>query len=90
VWALRVLLPVLGAAAALAVLEGAGGDLGRLSPAAAVALPAAALLVPALACAVVARGDGPAEVVLWLLVALAAELALVFAVGLVALGLGPS
>ncbi len=89
VWALRVLLPVLGAAAVLAALELAGGDLGDWTPGAAAAIPAAAVVLPALAVAALARRDGPVVALLWPLVTLAAEIALVFAVGLVGLGLGP-
>jgi hypothetical protein len=88
-WALRVLLPVLGAAALVALLQAKGG-LGALSPSAAVAVPAIVLLVPALAAALLARREGLADAVLWLLVTLAAELALAFAVGLDLLGLGPA
>jgi hypothetical protein len=88
VWVLRILLPVLGAAAALALLQ-VNGDLSDLSPAAAVAVPAAVLLIPALASALLARVDGLADAVLWLLVTLAGELALAFGVGLDLLGLGP-
>jgi hypothetical protein len=90
VWVLRVLLPVAGAAAVLAVLQAAGGDLRKLSPAEAIAVPVAALALPALACAWISRRDGRAEAVLWLLVTLAAEVALVFGAGLLALGLGPT
>jgi cytochrome bd-type quinol oxidase subunit 2 len=90
VWTLRVLLPIAGAAAVLAVLQDAGGDLARWSQPKAIAVPAAILVVPALVSAVLARRDGPGEALLWGLVTLAAELALVFAVGLVALGLGPN
>jgi hypothetical protein len=90
VWALRVLLPLLGAAAVVAVLERAGGDLRRWSLTAAVAALLAAVLLPALASAWLARRDSLAEAVLWALVTLAAEVALVFGVGLLALGLGPA
>jgi hypothetical protein len=79
-WALRVLLPLAGAAGVLAVLEGS-----RRS----ATLLAAIALVPALVSAALARRDGPLDTLLWALVTLAAEVALVFAVGLVALGLGP-
>jgi hypothetical protein len=89
VWALRVLLPLLGAAAVLAAFEQAGGDLGDWSPAAAVAIPVALLLVPAVISAALARPEGIPMALLWLLVTLAAEVALVFCVGFVALGLGP-
>jgi hypothetical protein len=90
VWVLRILLPFLGAAAVLAALEQAGGDLGDWSSAAAVAIPVAILLVPAVVSGVLARRDGIPLAILWFLVTLAAELALVFCVGLVALGLGPA
>ncbi len=80
VWALRVLLPCLGAAAALAILHARGVP---------VALLAAALLVPALVSGWLARHDGIADAILWTLVTLAAELALAFAVGLDLLGLAP-
>jgi hypothetical protein len=86
--ALRVVLPLLGAAAALAILEGEG-DLGPFSPAAAIAIPVAVLGLPAVVSAWLARRDGVGDAILWLLVTLAAELALVFGVGLVGLGLGP-
>jgi hypothetical protein len=88
-WILRILLPVLGAAAVLALLQHEGGDLRRLSPAAAVGIPLALLVVPALISGRLARDHGRAEMVLWPLVTLAAELALVFGAGLALLGLGP-
>ena len=81
VWALRVLLPLLGAAAVLLVLQ--RRDWSTLAA-------AVALAVPAVVSAWLARRDGVADVILWLLVTLAAELALVFGVGLVLLGLGPA
>lgn len=89
VWTLRVLLPLLGAAAVLAAVEQAGGDLGDWSPTAAAAVPVGLLLVPAVISAALARHEGIALAFLWLLVTLAAEVALVFCVGFVALGLGP-
>jgi hypothetical protein len=82
-WTLRLLLPLAGAAAVVAIIH--GGRLDDLTP----AVPAAILLAPALASAWLARRDGAVVAVLWALVTLAEELALVFAVGLVALGLGP-
>ncbi len=88
-WALRLLLPLAGAAGVLALLQGSGGDLSDLSPSAAVVLPAAILVAPALAAGATARRAGALEAVLWALVTLAAELALALALGLVALGLGP-
>jgi hypothetical protein len=80
VWTLRVVLPLLGAAAALLVLEARDWS---------VLAAAAALAVPAAASAWLARRESIPEAILWLLVTLAAELALVFAVGLVLLGVGP-
>jgi hypothetical protein len=90
VWALRALLPLLGAAAVLAALERAGGDLRRWTLPAAVAALLGAALLPALASAWLARREGAVEALLWALVTLAAEVALVFGVGLLALGLGPA
>jgi hypothetical protein len=88
-WALRVLLPILGAAAVLAAFDAAGGDLRGWSATAAVAGPALALIVPAVAVGLTARGEGVVVMVLWALVALAAEFALVFGAGFGLLGLGP-
>jgi hypothetical protein len=81
VWALRVLLPLLGAAAALLVLEARDWS---------TVAAAAALIVPAAVSAWLARRESLPDAILWLLVTLAAELALVFGVGLVLLGLGPA
>lgn len=81
VWALRVLLPLLGAAAALLVLEARDWS---------TVAAAAALVVPAAVSAWLARRESLPDAILWLLVTLAAELALVFGVGLVLLGLGPA
>jgi hypothetical protein len=75
-WTLRVALPAAGAAAVLATLS---------EP---VALLAAAALVPALLCGLTARRS-VVEGVLWALIALAAEVVLVFAVGIGLLGFGP-
>ena len=80
VWTLRVLLPLLGAAAALVVLEAREWPVAGL---------AAALLVPALVSGWLGLRDSLPEAILWLLVTFAAELALVFGVGLALLGLGP-
>jgi putative Mn2+ efflux pump MntP len=88
-WALRVLLPILGAAAVLAGLDAAGGDLRGWSATAAVAGPALALLLPAVAVGLTARRDGVVLIVLWTLVGLAAEFVLVFGAGFGLLGLGP-
>jgi hypothetical protein len=55
----------------------------------AVAALAAAVVVPALAAAWVARRDGAAEAILWALACVGVEVALVFGVAFLALGLGP-
>jgi hypothetical protein len=88
-WILRIALPLLGAAAVLATLQAAGGDLRGWQTGAAAAVPAAELLVPAAGVALTGRGDGAIEALLWALAALAAEVALVFGAGFVLLGLGP-
>ncbi len=80
VWVLRVLLPVLGAAASLLVLQ--RHDWSTVAA-------AAALVVPAVVSAWIARRESLADALLWLLVTLAAELALVFGLGLALLGLEP-
>jgi len=76
-----LLLPAAGAAAAVAVIEA--------EPSAEVALFVAAFLVPAALTVCLARRRGWLERVAWPLVTVAAELALIFWVGLVALGYGP-
>jgi hypothetical protein len=86
---LRVVLPVLGAAAVLIAFTAAGGDLGDWPTAAAVAVPVAAVLVPAVVAALLARRDGAFDAVLWGLLTVAAEVVLVFGVGFGLLGLGP-
>lgn len=73
---LRIALPLIGAAAVLPALD---------QP---VAVLVAAAVVPALLCGLTAR-PSVLEGVLWALIALAAEVVLVFAVGIGALGLGP-
>jgi hypothetical protein len=89
-WILRIGLPLLGAAAVLATLESRGGDLSGWPAATAAAIVALELALPAIVVgSVSARRDSWAEGVLWALVVVAAEVALVFGVGLLALGLGP-
>jgi hypothetical protein len=88
-WILRIGLPLLGAAAVLATLQSGDGTLGRWSAGTAAAIVAAELLVPAVVVGATARRSSFVEAVLWFLVALAAEVALVFGVGFAALGLGP-
>lgn len=83
-------IPALGAAALVAVLRSAGGDL-RDWPAATAGLAVAGcILVPAALSGWVGRRHGKLDAALWALVTAAVELALVFGVGFVALGLGPS
>jgi hypothetical protein len=89
-WILRIGLPLLGAAAVLATLQSGDGDLGRWPAATAAAIVGAEMLVPALIVGFTARHESWFEAVLWFLVALAAEVALVFGVGFAALGLGPA
>ena len=84
-----VVLPALGAAALAGVVESAGGVLLVLGQAAAVLGVAAGLLVPAALSAWFGRRHGRADAVLWALVTVAVEVALVFGVAFVALGLGP-
>jgi hypothetical protein len=82
-------LPALGAGVLLAVIDDSGGDLRKLSPASTALLLAGCLLVPALASGWVGRRHGRLDAVLWALVTLAIELALVFGLGFVVLDLGP-
>ena len=82
-------LPALGAGALLAILRSSGGDLRDLSPAGAALAFAGCLLVPALLSGCVGRRHGRLDAVLWALVTLAVELALVFGLGFAALDLGP-
>jgi len=82
-------LPALGAGILLAIVDGQGGDLRELSGGEAVGLVAACLLVPALISGWVGRRHGRLDAVLWALVTLAVELALVFGLGFAVLDLGP-
>ena len=82
-------LPAAGAGVLLAIIDGQGGDLRELSTAAAVGVVAGCLLVPALVSAWVGRRHGRLDAVLWGLVTLAVELALVFGLGFAVLDLGP-
>jgi len=83
-------LALLGAAATVAVIERAGGDLAGWPQWRAIAVPAALFAVPALLSAWVARRRGVVEAVLWAVACAAVQLALVFAVGFLALGYGPN
>jgi hypothetical protein len=82
-------LPALGAGALLGIVDASGGDLRDLSAGAAAALVAGCLLAPALLSAWVGRRHGRLDAVLWGLVTLAVELALVFGLGFALLDLGP-
>ena len=82
-------LPALGAGVLLAIVDGQGGDLRELSGGEAAGLVAACLLVPALVSGWVGRRHGRLDAVLWALVTLAIELALVFGLGFAVLDLGP-
>jgi hypothetical protein len=88
-WILRIGLPLLGAAAVLATIQSGNGDLSRWTARTAAAIVAAELLVPAILTGWTARRSSWFEAVLWVLVALAAEVALVFGVGFALLDLGP-
>jgi hypothetical protein len=90
-WLLAPLvLPALGAAAFLAVLERAGGDLRGWPTPAALGLVAACLAVPAALAAFATRREGALEAAAWALVSVCAEIALVVGVGFLLLELGPS
>ena len=82
-------LPALGAGALLAVIDASGGDLRDLSPGSAALVIAGCLLVPALLSGWVGRRHGRVDAVLWALVTLAVELALVFGLAFAVLDLGP-
>ena len=82
-------LPAAGAGVLLAIIDGQGGDLRELSTTAAALVVAGCLLVPALVSAWVGRRHGRLDAVLWGLVTLAVELALVFGLGFAVLDLGP-
>jgi cation transport ATPase len=83
------LLPGAGAAAALAVLEGEGGDLSGWSGGSVALLCAAVFGFPAAISAWLARRRGRIEPLGWAAITLLAEIAVVFWVGLVLLGYGP-
>jgi cation transport ATPase len=84
-----LLLPAAGAAAALAVLQREGGDLGGWSSGSVALLCAAVFGLPALLSAWLARRRGRIEPLGWAAITLLAQIALVFWIGLVALGYGP-
>jgi hypothetical protein len=82
-------LPAIGAGALLTIIDASGGVLRELTGAQAAGLVAACLLVPALLSGWVGRRHGRVDAVLWALVTLAVELALVFGLGFAVLELGP-
>ena len=91
---MRLVVPVLlataGAAALVALLEAAGGDFGAWPTWQAIAVPAAAFVVPALLSAAITWRYGWAQALLWAVACAAVQFALVFGVGFLALGYGPS
>jgi len=82
-------LPAAGAGLLLAIIDDQGGDLRELSTTTAALVIAGCLLVPALLSGWVGRRHGKLDAVLWALVTLAIELALVFGLGFAVLDLGP-
>jgi hypothetical protein len=84
-----VVLPLLGAAGVIFVLEREGGDLSGWPLWQAIAVPAALFAVPALLSLFAARRLGLVEAVAWVLVCLAVQFALVVGVGFLLLGYGP-
>ena len=91
---MRLVVPVLlaaaGAAALVALLEAAGGDFGDWPTWQAIAVTAAAFAVPALLSAAVTWRYGWLQALLWAVFCAAVQFALVFGVGFLALGYGPS
>jgi cation transport ATPase len=89
-WLLAPLgLPAAGAAAGIAVLDAAGGDLAGWPTASVVLVALAVFGVPAALTGWLARRRGRVEPFAWAAMTVAAEVALLFWVGLVALGYGP-
>ena len=82
-----IVLPALGAVAVVLLVENA--DLDGWETWQAVAALAAAVVVPALLAGWVARRAGFAEAILWALTCVGVEVALVFGVAFLGLGLGP-
>jgi cation transport ATPase len=82
-----LLLPAAGAVAALGVLD--AGDLSAWSSGSVALLTAAVFGLPAALSAWLARRRGRLEPLGWAAITLFAQIALVFWVGLVALGYGP-
>ena len=89
-WVLALLvLPAAGAAGFVAVLEGAGGDLGAWSSGAATAFVIGAFVGPAALSGWFARSLGRYEAFALALCTLLLEVALVFGIAFVELGYGP-
>ena len=88
-WIAPALLAAAGAAVVVAVVEGAGGDLSAWPEWQAIAVPAAAFAVPAALSALVTWRWGAAVAILSAVGCAAAQFALVFGVGFLALGYGP-
>jgi hypothetical protein len=82
-----LVLPALGAAAVVALVEGVDLDSWAVWQVAVVL--GALLAIPAGLSAVVAWRFGVAEALAWALACIGVEVALVFGVGFLALGLGP-
>ena len=91
---MRLVVPLVlaaaGAAVLVALLEAAGGDFGAWPTWQAIAVPAVAFLVPALLSAAVTWRFGWPQAILWALICAAVQFALLFGVGFLALGYGPS
>ena len=87
-WLLAPLvLPALGASAVVALVEGV--DLDRWDVWQAAAVLGALFVIPAAIAAFVARRFGVVEAIAWALACVGIQFVLVFAVGFLALGLGP-
>ena len=84
-----VVLPLVGAAAVVGLIEAAGGDLGAWETWQAVAALAAAVVIPAGLSVWVVRRGGVLQAIAWAVVCVGLQFALVFGVGFVALSLGP-
>jgi hypothetical protein len=82
-------VPILGAAAVVGLIEGAGGDLGAWETWQVVAGLAACVVIPAGLSLWLVRRDGVMQAIAWAVVCVGMQVALVFGVGFVALGLGP-
>ena len=85
-----LLLAAAGAAVVVALVESAGGDFGDWPLWQAIAVPAAAFAVPAVLSAWSAWRYGVLEALLWAVVCVAVQAALVLGVGFLALGYGPA